>query len=147
MQEARWFTRPARAVNRAGQVLVQTHYFLTASAPTWVGWPRLRQSLYPATWDPIPFERHARGGGRMGLETKGSGGTQSYSQSGEALAAYEDKAKSFEAEDPRDQYTYMYSKMRSDYTLLELVGVHNKSVLNVGCSFPVDELYYARKVA
>lgn len=29
---------------------------------------------------------------------------------------------------------------------MESVGVEGKSVLNVGCSFPVDELYYARKV-
>lgn len=65
----------------------------------------------------------------------------------EALAAYDEKSHSFREQDPRDQYTYMYSKMRSDYTLMEHAGVEGKKILNVGCSFPVDEIYYARKVA
>lgn len=69
-----------------------------------------------------------------------------HSQSEEAVAAYERKAASFEQNDPRDQYTYLYSKMRSDYTLMERVGVEGKEILNVGCSFPIDELYYARKI-
>jgi SAM-dependent methyltransferase len=30
--------------------------------------------------------------------------------------------------------------------LIESVGIEGKSVLNVGCSFPIDELYYARKI-
>ncbi len=70
----------------------------------------------------------------------------SYSQSAEVLAAYDEKAQRFEEHDPRDQYTYMYSKMRTDYTLMESVGVENKHILNIGCSFPIDEMYYARKV-
>jgi SAM-dependent methyltransferase len=36
--------------------------------------------------------------------------------------------------------------MCCDYALMERVGVNGKYVLNVGCSFPVDEIYYARKV-
>ena len=48
--------------------------------------------------------------------------------------------------DPREQYTYMTSKMRSDYTLMERIGVEGKSVLNIGSSFPIDEIYYARKI-
>lgn len=83
----------------------------------------------------------------MDPEVAGNPNSNPCSQSPEVLAAYEKKAQSFRADDPRDQYTYMYSKMRSDYTLLERVGVQNKQVLNVGCSFPVDELYYARKIA
>ncbi len=63
-----------------------------------------------------------------------------------ALASYEELGAHMPEHDPRDQYTYMYSKFRSDYTLMEFVGVENKSVLNVGCSFPVDEIYYARKI-
>jgi SAM-dependent methyltransferase len=62
-----------------------------------------------------------------------------------ALASYEALAADFYAHDPRDMYTYLQSKLRSDYTLMERVGVEGKSVLNVGCSFPIDELYYARK--
>lgn len=69
------------------------------------------------------------------------------SSSEAALESYEELGARMEEHDPRDQYTYMYSKFRSDYTLMERVGVAGKSVLNVGCSFPVDELYYARKVA
>lgn len=72
--------------------------------------------------------------------------SSSYSQSPSALAAYEEKAEHFEEDDPRDQYTYLYSKMCCDYALMERVGVENKSILNVGCSFPIDEIYYARKV-
>lgn len=83
----------------------------------------------------------------MAPDAVGERESHSYSQSPEVLTAYEEKSRSFRANDPRDQYTYMHSKMRSDYTLLERVGVENKQLLNVGCSFPVDELYYARKIA
>jgi SAM-dependent methyltransferase len=68
------------------------------------------------------------------------------SRSDAALASYDQLAEHFDDADPREQYTYMYSKFRSDYTLMERVGVEGKHVLNVGCSFPIDELYYARKV-
>lgn len=68
------------------------------------------------------------------------------SQSREVLAAYEEQARHFGEIDPRDQHTYMISKLRSDYTLMDHVGVDGKRVLNVGCSFPVDELRYARKI-
>jgi ubiquinone/menaquinone biosynthesis C-methylase UbiE len=68
------------------------------------------------------------------------------SRSEEALASYDALAGDFEQNDPRDQHTYLGSKLRSDYALMEFVGPEGKSVLNVGCSFPVDELHYARKV-
>lgn len=61
-------------------------------------------------------------------------------------SAYEELGANFEQNDPREMYTYMYSKLRSDYTLMERVGVDGKSVLNIGCSFPIDEIYYARKI-
>jgi SAM-dependent methyltransferase len=73
-------------------------------------------------------------------------GAKSGSRSDAAIASYDALGESFEENDPRDQYSYMYSKLRSDYTLMELVGIEGKSVLNIGCSFPIDELYYARKV-
>lgn len=64
------------------------------------------------------------------------------------LAAYDEKAREgWAEEDPRDNHTYMTSKLRCDYALVEKVGIAGKSVLNVGCSFPVDELHYARKIA
>lgn len=69
------------------------------------------------------------------------------SRSDAALAAYDAKALGgWRDEDPRDQPTYMGSKMRCDYALVQRVGIEGKSVLNVGCSFPVDELHFARKV-
>jgi SAM-dependent methyltransferase len=72
--------------------------------------------------------------------------TNTGSRSEAALASYDALAAEFEQHDPRDHHTYLSSKLRSDYSLLESVGVEGKSVLNVGCSFPIDELYYARKV-
>ncbi len=70
-----------------------------------------------------------------------------HSQSTEVLEAYDHKARGeWTDKDPRDQYTYMNSKMNSDYTLMEQVGVKDKHVLNVGCSFPIDEMWYARKI-
>src|SRR5215469_11341566 len=63
-----------------------------------------------------------------------------------AHSAYEELGAKFEQNDPREKYTYMYSKLRSDYTLMERVGMEGKSVLNIGCSFPIDEIYYARKI-
>jgi SAM-dependent methyltransferase len=71
---------------------------------------------------------------------------KSRSRSEAALTSYDALAAGFEQNDPRDQFTYLCSKLRSDYTLMESVGLEGKSVLNVGCSFPVDELHYARKV-
>lgn len=74
------------------------------------------------------------------------GATTADSHSPAALASYEELGSHFDEHDPREQYTYMSSKFVSDYTLLERIGVEGKSVLNVGCSFPIDEIYYARKV-
>jgi hypothetical protein len=53
------------------------------------------------------------------------------SQDADVLAAYEEMAGDFEAVDPREHYSYMYSKMRSDYTLMEKVGVDGKCKLKV----------------
>jgi SAM-dependent methyltransferase len=75
-----------------------------------------------------------------------SEGPKPGSRSDAALASYEKLGAEFQQHDPREQYTYMTSKLRSDYTLLERVGVAGKSVLNIGCSFPIDEIYYARKI-
>jgi SAM-dependent methyltransferase len=75
-----------------------------------------------------------------------SNSRSSDSQSPEVLAAYNEIAKHWHEKDPRDQHTYMVSKLRSDYALLEKVGPENKHILNVGCSFPVDEIYFARKI-
>lgn len=66
----------------------------------------------------------------------------------DVLLAYEQKAQEmWKNEDPRDQYTYLISKLNCDYTLMEKVGIRDKNILNVGCSFPIDEVYFARKVS
>ncbi|MBC7544870.1 MAG: class I SAM-dependent methyltransferase [Candidatus Sericytochromatia bacterium] len=39
-------------------------------------------------------------------------------------------------------FWYMYKKMRSDGWLLQLANPAGKTVLNVGCSYPIDELTY-----
>lgn len=75
-----------------------------------------------------------------------SDSTKPESRSEAALAAYEKLGATFTQHDPREQYTYMTSKLRSDYTLMERIGVDGKSVLNIGSSFPIDEIYYARKI-
>src|SRR3974377_724714 len=72
--------------------------------------------------------------------------TKPKSRSEAAHSAYEKLGARFDEHDPRDQYTYMYSKLRSDYTLMEFVGMEGKAGVNIGCSFPIDELYYARKI-
>jgi len=69
------------------------------------------------------------------------------SQDPRVIAAYEEMARGFEDRDPRDQRTYMISKLNTDYVLMETVDIENRTILNVGCSFPVDELYFARKFA
>jgi N-methyltransferase StaMA len=71
----------------------------------------------------------------------------SESRADEAIAAYDAKARAgWRDEDPRDDPTYMASKMRADYALVDAVGIEGKRVLNIGCSFPIDELHYARKM-
>lgn len=41
----------------------------------------------------------------------------------------------------------MQSKLAVDYRLLNKINITEKKVLNIGCAFPVDEIYFARKVA
>ncbi len=48
--------------------------------------------------------------------------------------------------DPRDQVAYMASKFQVDYRLLSMIDIKDKRILNIGCAFPVDELYFAGKV-
>jgi SAM-dependent methyltransferase len=123
-------------------------------ADRWYSWPA--RDAESAPWRtlsrPGPGSRQSLGASRstrpleaIRPEMRGiNANTGSHSE--DALASYDALAAEFEQNDPRDQHTYLGSKLRSDYRLMEFVGVEGKSVLNVGCSFPVDELYYARKV-
>lgn len=61
----------------------------------------------------------------------------------EVIAAYD---KFVQEDDPRDQVDYMASKFQVDYRLLGKIDLAGRRVLNIGCAFPVDELYFAHKV-
>lgn len=61
----------------------------------------------------------------------------------EVVAAYDDF---IHRADPRDETAYMATKFQVDYRLLGMIDVAGKRVLNVGCAFPVDELYFARSI-
>ena len=61
----------------------------------------------------------------------------------EVVAAYD---RFIHEADPRDQVAYMASKFQVDYRLLGMVDIKDKRILNIGCAFPVDELYFAGKI-
>jgi SAM-dependent methyltransferase len=65
-------------------------------------------------------------------------------QQAEVVAAYD---RFIHESDPRAQVAYMATKFQVDYRLLGMIDIYEKRVLNVGCAFPVDELYFAGKVA
>ena len=49
--------------------------------------------------------------------------------------------------DPRDSWDYILSKMQTDYRLLSKINIRGKTILNIGCGYPIDEIYFASKVA
>jgi ubiquinone/menaquinone biosynthesis C-methylase UbiE len=61
----------------------------------------------------------------------------------EVIAAYD---RFVHEEDPRDQVAYMASKFQVDYRLMGMIDIKGKRILNIGCAFPVDELYFASKI-
>lgn len=65
------------------------------------------------------------------------------SKQAEVISAYD---RFVHEADPRDQTAYMASKFQVDYRLLGMVSLDNKRILNIGCAFPVDELYFANKI-
>lgn len=49
--------------------------------------------------------------------------------------------------DPRDEWHYYaVSKVKTDYALINRVGLRGEKVLNVGGYFPIDEIFFARIV-
>lgn len=64
----------------------------------------------------------------------------------DVLQAYEERAKRWNQQDPRDRYTYMTAKVAADHRLLNKIDLSAKSVLNIGCAFLIDEICFARKV-
>ena len=66
-------------------------------------------------------------------------------QSAKAVAeAYERYAQRIRAAGYRGVWTYVASKALSDWALLAGLNLKGKLVLNVGCSEPIDELFFAR---
>ena len=47
---------------------------------------------------------------------------------------------------PRDSWGYIMSKMQVDYRLLSEVSIKGKTILNVGCGYPLDEIYFASRI-
>jgi len=46
--------------------------------------------------------------------------------------------------DPRENWWYYHiSKIKTDYHLINRVGLRDKVVLNVGGFFPIDEVFFA----
>lgn len=43
-------------------------------------------------------------------------------------------------------YWYLYKKMRTDGKLIDMAGIVDKDVLNIGCFYPYDELTYGNLV-
>lgn len=43
--------------------------------------------------------------------------------------------------DPRDSWDYILSKMQTDYRLLSKINIRGKTILNIGCGYPIDEIY------
>lgn len=62
------------------------------------------------------------------------------------IESYDAWTKYWKKKDPRDNLVYMISKMKVDYTLLNSIDINNKVILNIGCSFPMDEIYFARRI-
>ncbi len=48
--------------------------------------------------------------------------------------------------DPRASWSYILSKMQADYRLLSKVNIRDKAILNIGCGYPIDEIYFASKI-
>lgn len=59
---------------------------------------------------------------------------------------FKENATKFTYISARDNLPYMTSKLNTDYRLLLKAKIEDKSILNIGCFEPVDELYFARKV-
>jgi len=65
----------------------------------------------------------------------------------EVAEAYDRLVPTWTKKDPRDNLNYIISKMKTDYKLLRKIDMADKKILNIGCSFPIDEIYFARVVA
>jgi ubiquinone/menaquinone biosynthesis C-methylase UbiE len=60
--------------------------------------------------------------------------------------AYEKRAAQLIDKGYRNEVWYIGNKLLSDWTLLSRLDLTDKRVLNVGCSEPIDEMFWVRKV-
>jgi SAM-dependent methyltransferase len=87
-------------------------------------------------------------GGDEGGASKGGGSDGADRQRIRRVSdAYDRQAESWRGRDPRDSWDYILSKMQTDYLLLRHGLEPGDRVLNIGCSFPIDELAYARRAS
>lgn len=83
----------------------------------------------------------------MGRESKNKGVFMSEKKDVEkVISAYSKQVNHWQAKDPRDSWAYILSKMQADYALISKIDLTDREVLNIGCSFPIDEIYFSRKV-
>jgi len=59
---------------------------------------------------------------------------------------YEKRAEQLIDKGYRNEVWYIRNKLLSDWTLLSRLDLTDKRVLNVGCSEPIDEMFWVRKV-
>lgn len=61
--------------------------------------------------------------------------------------AYDRQSSEWEKKDPRDSWDYILSKMQTDHLLLHRGMERGDRVLNIGCSFPIDEIAFVRRAS
>jgi len=64
----------------------------------------------------------------------------------QVLSTYAQRVDTWNKNDRRDHWRYFKSKISSDYVFLSNLDMYGKRILNVGCNFPMDEIFYARRV-
>ena len=72
--------------------------------------------------------------------------TQTESEKNIVLRTYEKKAASLENAGYRSAWWYIANKALSDWALFSQAEIDGKRILNIGCSEPIDEIYFARRV-
>lgn len=58
---------------------------------------------------------------------------------------FQENARKFLEVSAKENLPYMTTKVNTDYQLLLKAKIKNKTILNIGCFEPLDELYFARQ--
>ena len=59
---------------------------------------------------------------------------------------YNQRAQSLFKKDPTNRWDHFYSKLTTDHWLLDQIKIDNKTVLNIGCAQPRDEIAFSHRV-